>query len=280
MNKNWRNRPTAIDYISKNLDYIISIDESGSSSLKQVVKAKVDGKNIADSEKHFTVTACAISMKDFTIARDMVMELKHKYWENALFTYKNGEKRVCFHSREIRGKREAFNPDIIDHPSFITDLSNLMVNLPMTLYASHIDKERHVNHYKYPVSPYDLCMVFVLERIMYDLGVNDSCIIVLESRGSKEDRELLAFIKHLLNHGSHYNAASLFSKIKGVYFNPKWCKMENEKMSYWELELADLCTYPIQKYFVYGTKDKAFEALLPKIGSYPNIDGKGLKSFP
>ena len=56
--------------------------------------------------------------------------------------------------------------------------------------------------------------------------------------------------------------------------------MANDQMSYWELELADLCAYPIQKYFAYGTRDKAFETLLPKISCYPNIYGKGLKSFP
>lgn len=280
MNTNWRNRPTAIDFIPKSIGHIISIDESGSSSLKQVIKAKNNGSPLADSEKHFTVTACTINMKNFAIARDMVMNLKHKYWKDALFTYKSGVKRVCFHSREIRNRRVAFNPEIIDHPSFIADLSSLMANIPMTLYASHIDKERHVNQYKYPDSPYDLCMVFVLERVLYDLDGNDSCIIVLESRGRKEDRELLTFIKYLLNHGSRYNPATFFSRIKGVYFNPKWCRIENDRMSYWELELADLCAYPIQKYFVYGKKDKAFKTLLPKISSYPNVNGKGLKSFP
>ncbi len=44
MNSNWRNRPTTIDYISKSIDYIISIDESGSANLRQVQKAKRSGK--------------------------------------------------------------------------------------------------------------------------------------------------------------------------------------------------------------------------------------------
>ena len=86
-------------------------------------------------------------MENFGTARDMVMALKNKYWKDALFTYKGVEKRVCFHSREIRGKREAFNPDLIDYPSFITDLSQLMKDVPITLYAAHIDKVRHVSIY-------------------------------------------------------------------------------------------------------------------------------------
>ena len=40
MNANWRNRPTPIDELSKDVDYIISIDENGTSSLKKVLEAK------------------------------------------------------------------------------------------------------------------------------------------------------------------------------------------------------------------------------------------------
>ena len=280
MNSNWRNRPTTIDYISKDIDWIIGIDESGSPSLKQVQKAHRNGTEAVESERHFTVTAAAIKMENFGTARDMVMALKNKYWKDALFTYKGVEKRVCFHSREIRGKREAFNPDLIDYPSFITDLSQLMKEVPITLYAAHIDKVRHVSKYIYPDPSYGLCMTFVLERILRNMRDDQTCILVLEARGTQEDKELLDFIKGLIDFGTDYYGPKHFQRIKGVYFNPKWCAIADDKKSYWELELADLCAYPIQKYFVYGTKDKAFEVLLRKFCGYPFVKGKGMKSFP
>lgn len=280
MNSNWRNRPTTIDYIPKDMGYIICIDESGSPNLKQIIKSKNSGGTVCDNEKHFTVTACCISLADFTKARDLVMDLKKKYWEDALFQYPEGNKRVCFHSRDIRKRRGAFSEDSIEYEGFIRDLSQLMVDVPLTLYASHINKEKHVNQYRYPASPYDLCMTFVLERVLTDIGSNQNCVIVLEARGAKEDKELLQFIKRVIDHGTQYHSADFFSRIKGVYFNPKWSSLASDQMSYWELELADLCAYPIQKYFTYGTRDKAFEALLPKFSCYPNYVGKGLKSFP
>ena len=280
VNSNWRNRPTTIDYIrTDQIDVIINIDESGSANLKQVLKAKNKKSCLVESEKHFIVTACVIAMQSFSKTRDMVMALKNKYWPEAIYTYKGAEKRVCFHSREIRGRKEAFSPNIIDYGAFVSDLSQLMADIPMTIYASHIDKERHVNQYLYPDSPYDLCMTFVLERILRNLHSNQNCLVILESRGAKEDQELLNFIKHLIDYGNQFYS-SYFSRIKGVYFNPKWCKMAGDKMSYWELELADLCAYPIYKYFVYGTEDPAFQLILPKIDHYPNHIGKGLKSFP
>ena len=98
-----------------------------------MVKAKHAGTPPADSEKHFTVTACVISMADFAEARDMVMALKNKYWIDGLYSYKGIQKRVCFHSREIRGRKDAFNPDIIDYKSFVADLSQLMAAIPMCI---------------------------------------------------------------------------------------------------------------------------------------------------
>ncbi len=78
------------------------------------------------------------------------MNLKRKYWNDALFNYDGKTKRISFHSREIRNRREAFNPSLIDYESFIVDLSQLMADLPLTIYASHIDKLRHVQQYAYP----------------------------------------------------------------------------------------------------------------------------------
>lgn len=280
MNSNWRNRPTLIDYVPKNIDYIIFIDESGNANLDHAIKANRKGFRVNESEKHFTITACTIAMNDFESVKDMVMDLKRKYWDDALFNYNGKIKRICFHSREIRGRNEAFSPNIIDYSCFISDLSDLMIKIPIVLYASHIDKELHVKQYIMPKTPYDLCMNFVLERIMLDIGADKKCIIILESRGHKEDEILLDDIKHLIDFGNNYHRATLFKKIKGVYFNPKWCKNANDQTSYWGLELSDLYAYPIYKHFAYGNDDQAYTTLLQKFSHYPDYIGKDLKSFP
>lgn len=279
-NSNWRNRPTTIDLISKDVDYIINIDENGTGNLKKVQQAKKAGKPVPDSEQHFAVTACLIHTRNFMESTEMVMALKRKYWTDGLFSYSDGKKRVCFHSKEIRSRKDAFHPSVIDYDSFVLDLSQLIEDLPITVYSAHIDKVRHVEQYRYPDSPYDLCMHFVLERIMRDIGANESCIVVLESRGKKEDLDLLNQIKYLLDHGNRYHPASHFSKIRGVYFNPKWSQATHCQKSYWALEIADVCAYPVYKYFAHGKRDQAFDVVESKFKNYPRYNGKGLKSFP
>lgn len=280
MNSNWRNRPTHTDYISRDINHIVAIDESGNADLNPLLKAKEHGTAIAESEKHFVLSACLFSLATFEKSRDIVMALKRRHWEDALFEYKDGIKRVCLHSRDIRQKKGPFSPKTIDYDAFISDLSAVMDAIPFTLFSMHINKERHVNQYYYPDSPYDLSLTFLLERVMRSIPEGTRCVLILESRGKKEDGELLKKIISLMDHGSRYHPAESFKKIQGVYFNPKWSKAENNRMSYWELELADLCAYPVFKHFTFGNDDKSFQTILPKIYGYPNHKGKGLKSFP
>lgn len=280
MNTNWRNRPTPVDEIPVDVDWIIAIDESGSSDLKYLYKLKERGDCPKEGEKYFTVTACAIRRQDFEVTRDKVMQLKNRYWTNGFFQYNGIEKRVCLHSKDIRERKSAFSPAVIDYNSFINDLSAMIEVLPVTLFSAHINKWKHINKYKFADEPYDLCMDFVLERIARSIGENESCYIVLESIGKREDKHLLEIIKRILKFGNGYQKSELFSKIKGVYFNPKWCKNSFDKKSYWELEIADLCAFPIHKYLSYGTKDQAFEIINKKLYGYPHIRGYGLKSFP
>ena len=83
-----------IEYLEEDIDYIISIDESGIANLKDVLAARNDGKIISENDKNFTIAACVIKKEDFLTSQNMIMELKNKYWEDALFKYGNCEKRV------------------------------------------------------------------------------------------------------------------------------------------------------------------------------------------
>ena len=269
-----------MEYIPQNVDCIVNIDENGTGNLKKVLQAVKTGVPLPDSEKHFALTACLIHTRDFAAASEAVMSLKRRYWPDAMFCYGGKLKRVCFHSNEIRGHKGAFHPSVIDYDSFIVELSQLIATLPITVYAAHIDKVRHASRYIWPDSPYDLCMNFVLERIMRDIGPNERCVVVLESRGKQEDMQLLDQIKHLIDHGNRYNPASRFSKISGVYFNPKWSSEALCQKSYWALEIADVCSYPVYKFFAHGKRDKAFDVVETKFKSFPHYRGKGLKTFP
>ncbi len=278
----WRDRPTFAKNFPKEIDYIIFIDESGDTSYKHINKCINKGVEVDKANRFFTISGCAIKREDFPKIKDDITKLKYLHWEGGLFKYKGKhEKRVCFHSTEIRGNKEAFAKNVIDCNSFIVDLSNFMSNLNMTIFSSTLDKEHLARKYTTPAHPYNMCLEFILERfVKYFAKQDENCWVVLEARGKKEDKFILDFMKDFIDNGNQYTTSRQAQKIKGVYFNPKWCAESNNKKSYFGLEITDLINFPIHKYCREGIKDKAFKSIESKIYKYPNYDGKGIKIFP
>lgn len=277
----WRNRPKYKRNWPDDIDIIMFVDENGDSSIKNIKKNLKSGKQIEENNKYFTTTGSVIRKENFIKSREDIIKLKENHWVDGLYKYKGKVKRVCFHSHEIRKGKDAFNENVIDKTQFMKDISNYMLNLEIDIFSATLDKEEHCRKYTDPDNPYNLCINFILERfVKYYLNENERAIIILEARGRKEDSTLLNHIKYLIDNGTKFVSKEHFKKIKGVYFNPKWCKESDEKKSYFGLEIADLVSYPIHKYNTKNNKDKAFECIENKIYGFPYYTGKGIKKFP
>lgn len=275
----WRNRPKFIDYCPPNIDYVFFIDENGTGEINYIQK---NINKFKQSKEILTITGVAIKAKDLNYIKQQILNLKIKYWPPyGYYSYKNQPKRVCFHSREIRHQEGPFSQKIINYNAFIQDLSNTISNLPIQIFSSSIDKVAHVKKYVTPIHPYNLSLNFIIERfVKYFLHNNQKAIIVIEAQGKKEDNFKLKYLKDFVDNGSDYVTREDLSKIKGIYFNEKWSKKANCLKSYFGLEIADLCSYPIHKYIKYGVKDPAYKCIENKIYGYPSYMGKGLKIFP
>jgi hypothetical protein len=281
----WKIRPTLIEHWDEHIDTIMAIDENGTTDLKGIQKKIrnhiLELHKLSNEDNLFTITGVVLERGNFPRFRDAINTLKYAYWEEGKFKYKKGIKRVVLHSRDIRKKEGPFNSKLIDYDNFIIDLTHFIENTQCLVFSSSIDKLQHVLKYTNPYHVYDLCLEFIIERYCRFLrSTKKNGILLLESRGKKEDAEILEFIVNLLENGNRYWKKDDFKCIKGVYFNPKWSKTHNEQMSYPILELTDLISYPIHKYVKYGVRDKAFEVIEKKIHNYPNIKGYGLKTFP
>ena len=103
---------------------------------------------------------------------------------------------------------------------------------------------------------------------------------MLESRGKKDDMNLLNHINDIINikGTTGIKPNELKNKINGVYFNPKW--YGGYSSTFAGLEIVDLFSYPIHQYIKYKEKNKAFKAIEKKIDCYPNYKNKGIKVFP
>lgn len=278
----WYDKPTKILSLDSDIEYIMCIDENGSSgNLTYVLKQISNEKQLLDDDKYFTITGCIFTKDGYINSKRQIQLLKNKYWNNGVFyDHKlNREKAVCFHSREIRKHDSCFNDTIINHDEFVIDLSEVMNNIECKIISISINLEEYLKK-GYTQNVYNVAFDFLLERYMYETDEKKRGIIMLEARGKDEDAELLKHISKVVNHTGIKKISSkeLNFRICGVYFNPKW--NEEYSLTYVGLEIADLFSYPIHKFIKRNVKDKAFLMFENKIVGYPNYKNKGIKIFP
>jgi hypothetical protein len=290
MGRSWRDKPTGIDEWDENIDTVIAIDESGTTDLKGIRKkvredffAALSNKEgvVQQHDRWFSITGIVMAQEDFSHFRDSINSIKFGHWNDGKFEYKKGIQRVVFHSTEIRKRVGPFNPKLIDYPTLMTDISSMVKQTNFEIYSSAIDKITHVLSYSTPFPVYGLCLDFIIERYCRSLNSSGkNGILMLESRGKKEDKIVLEHLVNLLDNGNRFHHHNHFSRIKGVYFNPKWSYKHQNQASFILLELADLISYPIYKFVSTGTQDMAFKVFESKFYHYPYYSGYGLKKFP
>lgn len=110
-----------------------------------------------------------------------------------------GHDAHVFHSHAIRKRLGPFQilSNAAVRGSFMADVANFFTISKGTIIAAGIDKNRHVQQYKHPVDPYEISLLFCLERLygfLMDRGEERNGILtcVFEKRGTAEDRQLSA----------------------------------------------------------------------------------------
>lgn len=281
MCKNWKVKPTIQDSIYEDTTYVAYFDENGNSNINDIIKKKGNDESL---DNYFSLTCVLLRKECLDRLEDDINDLKSKYWNNGIYSYVNKDgtkinKKVCFHSREIRRKTGPFSLNEINYESFIIDLTNFIVNQDFTILHCFIDKKRLYEMYKdYVKDPYELAITFIFERLVGEiLKPQDRLECIFESRGEKEDKIIHSFMVRLCEIGTNYLSENVFKIINGIWFDPK--RTKNNDKTYFGLELTDLVSYPIFKYCRSSEMDKAFDAIKTKIYNFPN-NGHGLKRFP
>lgn len=284
MNKelNWWDYPQKIKYWEPDIDYVMFIDENGNNTKISDIYNKIKNNNeISVDERYFTITGCIFIKETYVLLNDNIRTLKNKYWNNGYYNDIKSQKSkyVCLHSRDIRRHDGAFNDLVINYKEFMLELSDILKNTECKIISVSIDLEEYIkqgNKEKVYEKAFDL----LLERYIYATKNNKKGIIMLESRGKKEDKILLTHIYDIIHNKGQRNIKTkeLEKKIKGVYFNPKW--YGGYSATFAGLEIADLFSYPIHQYVKYKKENISFEVIKDKIAYYPDFINKGIKIYP
>ena len=210
-------------------DFIVFADESGDHGLE----------SIDDGFPVFVLVFCVVRKKEYVESVVPAMQrLKFGFW---------GHDSVVFHERDIRKQLPPFgffrtDPQL--RHRFMNELNELIESSPIRLYASVIDKRRLVDKYDSPRNPYEIALLFCMERLLSFLlaeGQDEKQVhVVFESRGKREDQELeLEFRRITANRGNWGYKQPDFTRC---HFEPIFAE---KKANSTGLQLADLTARPI-----------------------------------
>ena len=166
---------------------IMFLDESGDLSLEKI-----------DSQYPVFCLAGAIIDEDEyrKVVSPDLDRIKLKYWKTT---------NVIFHSRSIRKCESPFN-NLLDKSvryPFYEDLNAFFNKSRLKIIASVILKHKLKNQYSDPSNPYEISMMFLMERFLYLLEeIGDRGYITVESRDSKSNKDLFEEYSNILANGS------------------------------------------------------------------------------
>ncbi len=238
-------------------DYIVYVDESGDHSLTSI-----------DTDfPVFSLSFCVVKKDDYlSQVVPAVQALKFKYW---------GHDSVVLHEHEIRKSKGDFTFLLTDkaiREAFYEDLNQVMVNAPITIIASVIDKLKLKAQYATPWNPYELALHFCMERLLGFLLGNGQAgkrvHVVFECRGKSEDAELELTFRRIVGGANGWGWVK--RDFSAMEFEPKFAKKSVNSTG---LQLADLTARPIAiKTLRPEQANRAYDVILTKLGE--------IKEFP
>ena len=210
-------------------DFIVFVDESGDHSLT----------SIDPQFPVFALSFCVVKKSDYVSSLvPAVQALKFKYW---------GHDAVVLHEHEIRKSKGDFAWLLTNRQKreeFYDDLNQIMVEAPIALIGSVIDKKAHVSKYSDPWSPYELALHFCLERLHMFLRENSQegrrIHVVFECRGKAEDDDLELTFRRIVSGQKHWGYRK--HRFEMMEFEPKFARKSVNSTG---LQLADLTARPM-----------------------------------
>jgi hypothetical protein len=189
-----------------------------------------------------------------------------------------GHDSVVLHEHPVRKQKPPFTAlnDRSRRAAFIDDLTRIIEVAEFTIVAAVIDKQAHLDRCADPENPYEIALVFCMERayaFIKDRGQHDRRThVIVEKRGKREDNQLALVFRRVCAGDNRWGPMPNFEIV-----------FADKRVNSAGLQLADLTARPIALHVLRPDQpNRAFEVIRPKIRRNPSGDSKGwgLKTFP
>jgi hypothetical protein len=227
-------------------EYVIYVDESGDHSLESI-----------DRDYSVFVLDFCIFRKDHyaNVVAPQVQAFKFAHF---------GHDIVVLHEHEIRKQKPpfVFLQNQQKRAVFMDGLNRLIEQADFTIVAAVIDKQRLMQQYMRPANPYEMALIFCMERAYAFLKEHGqhtrTTHIIVERRGRREDDNLELAFRRIRDGANRWGAMPGFEIV-----------FADKKTNSAGLQLADLTARPIGRHVLDPAQPTA-----PGISSRPSC-GQG-----
>jgi hypothetical protein len=241
-------------------DYVVYVDESGDHSLVSI-----------DREYPvFVLAFCIFPVLEYAHRIvPAVEELKFQYF---------GHDMVVLHEHDIRKSKPPFDIllDRTVRPDFMADLTALIAKARFGVVASVIKKRELLARLGHGVSPYDVALMYGLERVFLQLQARGQTgrrtFVIVESRGRSEDAALTA----------EFDRIMATTRMRGMAQTLEFMVASKQANSP-GMQLADMVARPIGVHTIRPAQtNRAWDVISRKIvrSKTGQMLGYGLKVYP
>jgi hypothetical protein len=220
-------------------EFALFIDESGSPR-----------PNPKDEAKYFAIGGVLIERNDEALLMSKVSAFKQR-WDIRDDT--------ALHGNEIRSMKKNFawlgKRSEAEQADFMTDLTNTITGLPITVHACVVSRSGYLNRYleKFGTETWEMmksAFTILIERSAKYVGKHDGSIMIYyEEAGKREDRLIKQYFEDLRSSGHPFDAsnASQYKPLNCIKLSQCLRGIEGKKKNNPILQIADLCLYPVAR---------------------------------
>lgn len=175
--------------------------------------------------------------------------MKHRFFESG-----DPDEPIILHRKEVMSRTGSFSvlEDAEVRDQFDNEFLRVVRQSNFTSIIVVIDKAHHQYQYAAPMNPYNYCLVALLQRYCFWLGVNKGDVMG-EARGRVEDKQLKAAYSALYSAGDWRQRSEFYQK----HLTSKDIKLAPKSKNIAGLQLADLLAHPAKQRCILHRAPKA-----------------------
>ena len=213
------------------------IDESGSQKPSQ-----------KDTSPFFAMGGVIVRRADEAVIESLLEQFKER-WDI--------ERKTPLHATEIRSKKKRFawlgNLPQQEHDRFMEDLTNTIVSCPVVVHACVISRSGYLKRYfqEYGADTWEMMRsafsILVERAAKYAASKKGAVMVYYEKAGKTEDKLIEHYFRTLRSTGHPFDptTANKYSPMPASQLSELLRGIEGRTKNAAELQLADLCLYPV-----------------------------------